>query len=345
MATSKIKRIMILIMYKSRKIIVSIFFLMSMSLLFPACMKEKIPIRIGSSLWPGYEFLYLAKEKGYFDDEGVKVELFDFVSLSDSRRAFERGQIDVLAATIVEKLIITNNSFKSPQTFYVVDFSNGADVILGRKPIRSIQELKGRRVGVEPASLDLLTINLALKQNHLNLSDITLVPMAQNGMEDNFDKSLVDALCTYPPTSVRILNKGNANILFNSSQIPGYIVDVLLSDKKFINSRTEDLAKVIRCFDRALQFAKEYPDEALTVIAEHEQISVKDLRECYLGISVEGLKDQVQYFGEQGQLLKATGVALDILMQTGVIQKNINVKDVINPGPANFYTSNQRKHD
>lgn len=226
-----------------------------------------------------------------------------------------------------------------------MDFSNGADVILGRKPIRSIQELKGKRVGVEPASLDLLTINLALKQNHLNLSDITLVPMAQNGMEDNFDKSLVNALCTYPPTSIRILNKGNANILFNSSQIPGYIVDVLISDKKFINSRTEDLAKVIRCFDRAIQFTKEHPDEALPVIAEHEQVSVKDLRESYLGISVEGLKDQVQYFGEQGQLLKATGVALDILMKTGVIQKNINVKDVINPGPANFSTSSQRKHD
>jgi NitT/TauT family transport system substrate-binding protein len=179
----------------------------------------------------------------------------------------------------------------------------------------------------------------------MNTKDVILVPMAQNGMEENYDKSMVDALCTFPPTSVRILNKGNANILFNSSQIPGYIVDVLISHKKFIDSRTADLVKVIQCFNRAVQFTKDHPEEALPVIAEHLQITVNELREAYKGISVVELKDQDQYFRNNGQLFKAKQIALEILKETGVIQKEIDVQDLINPGPVNFSLSTIRKND
>jgi NitT/TauT family transport system substrate-binding protein len=332
-------------MRKTRQIIRLGLLLVSLVILLPSCRKEKTEIRIGSNLWPGYDFLYLAKEKGFFDEAGVNVKLFDFVSLSDSRRAFERGQIDILAGTIVEMLIINNNSVKSPQVFYVADFSNGADVILGRKPIESIPDLKGKRVGVEPASLDLLTITLALKQHRMNLSDVTLVPMAQNGMEQNWNRSLVDALCTYPPTSVRIMNKGNANIIFNSSQIPGYIVDVLISDKTFIDSNTEDLAKVLQCFDRAVRYAKEHPDEALPIIAGHENITVKELREAYDGILVETLKNQDKYFKDHGQLFKAASTALEILTETNSVRKNKYVQSMINPGPVNFSLSKPENND
>ena len=71
--------------------------LLAITLFSSGCRKELPVIRVGMNLWPGYEFLYLAKEKGYFLEEGINLQLYDFVSLSDSRRAFERGQIDVLA--------------------------------------------------------------------------------------------------------------------------------------------------------------------------------------------------------------------------------------------------------
>ncbi|TSA27862.1 MAG: hypothetical protein D4R67_05225 [Bacteroidetes bacterium] len=308
--------------------------LLALVLSFPACKKELPTIRMGMVLWPGYEFIYLAEQKGFFKAEGLNIDLFDFVSLSDSRRAFERGQIDILAGTIVELLIIRENSYKSPQAFYVADFSNGADVILGKKPIQTISDLKGKKVGVEPASLDLLTINLALKHNQMELSDVILVPMAQNGMKDSFQSQEVDAICTYPPTSVKILNSGEANILFNSSQIPGYIVDVLIADENVIGERTDELAKIIQGINRAILYTRDHPEEALAIIADHEQISVRDLKEAYIGMSVEPLENQIQYFTPDGKLIRASEAALEILRETGVVQRNIIVKEIINQGPV-----------
>ncbi len=325
-----------------RLIGVYIIGILGLVLSFSACKKEAPVIRIGMTLWPGYEFLYLAEKKGFFKDEGLDVQLFDFVSISDSRRAFERGQIDIVAGTIVELLIIKESSYNSPQAFYITDFSNGADVILGKEPIKTVSELKGKRVGVEPASLDLLTINLALKQNQMDISDVVLVPMAQNGMEDSFENSDVDAICTYPPTSVKVLNKGHANILFNSSQIPGYIVDALIADEQFIDARVMDLAKILRSIDRAIQYFKEYPEEALEIMAEHEQISVTDIQDAFLGMFVEPLKNQINYFKPNGQLFIAAETALEVLRETGVITNDINVSDLINQGPASEALSEQK---
>jgi len=320
-------------------------FLVCWLLLATGCKRESTPIRIGIIQWPGYDFLYLAEQKGFFKDEGVNVQLFDFVSVSDSRRAFERGQIDINAGTIVELLITRASSNRSPQAFFVTDFSNGADVILGRSPDSTISDLKGKRVGVEPASLDLLTLNLALRQNNMNLADVTLVPMAQNGMEHCFEMQEVDAICTYPPISLKVLSKGNANILFNSTQIPGYIVDVLMADESLINSRSEDLAKVLRAFNRAIVFSREHPDEALPVIAEHEQLTVDELKEAYEGMTVEPLENQMQYFSDSGQLVKAAAIAMEVLKETGVVKREIQLNTLLNDQPVNQALSTLKEHE
>lgn len=320
-------------------------FLVCWLLLATSCKHESAPVRIGIIQWPGYDFLYLAEQKGFFKDEGVKVQLFDFVSVSDSRRAFERGQIDINAGTIVELLITRASSNHSPQAFFVTDFSNGADVILGRIPDSTIADLKGKRVGVEPASLDLLTLNLALRQNKMTLADVILVPMAQNGMEHSFEMQEVDAICTYPPISLKVLSKGNANILFNSTQIPGYIVDVLMADESFINSRSDDLAKLLHAFNRAILYSREHPDEAFPIIAEHEQLTVDELMEAFKGMTVEPLENQMQYFSDSGQLVKAAVIAMEVLKETGVVKREIHLNTLLNDQPVSQAQSTIKEHE
>ncbi len=52
------------------------------------CAEEPAPpIRIGTNPWPGYEFLHLADELGYFEEEGVEVRLVELTSNGDVRRA------------------------------------------------------------------------------------------------------------------------------------------------------------------------------------------------------------------------------------------------------------------
>jgi len=141
---------------------------------------------VGLNAWPGYEFLYLAQEEGYFRDEGLDVRVVEFCFLSDARRAYERGQIDILGTTVIEVLQIRDNRLREPQIVQVVDCSDGADVIIARPGFASGASLKGARVGVELASLGIYVLIRRLEKSGLSFADVETVFMDQLSMEEAF---------------------------------------------------------------------------------------------------------------------------------------------------------------
>ena len=149
-------------------------------LLHSSCSPALPPLRIGINPWPGYDFLYLAAQKGFFTQEGVQVELVEFMSLGDSRRAFERHHVDVMGATVLELLLSGHYSNRAPKAFMVVDFSAGGDVLIVKAGVSGLAHTPKLRIGLEPASSDLLLLHVALEQAGLPLSAVTLVPLPQN---------------------------------------------------------------------------------------------------------------------------------------------------------------------
>lgn len=62
-------------------------------ILFLGCSPHRAgTLRVGLNSWPGYEFLYLAQEKGYFREEEVDVRIVEFMSLSDARAPTNAGR-------------------------------------------------------------------------------------------------------------------------------------------------------------------------------------------------------------------------------------------------------------
>ncbi len=287
-------------------------------LLLASCGNPPAPIRISINAWPGYEFLYLAQEKGLFEAEGVQVQLVEFGSLSDVRRAFEKGQIDGMAATLVEVLQARDISPRTPQVVLAVDYSNGADVILAQKSISSVAELKGTRVGLELASLNVFLLGRALEKNGLTVKDLKLVGSDQNSLEEMFNKGQLDAVVSYPPNSVRL--KNHANTLFSSADIPGEVFDVLAMDAKLIQQRPEDVARIIRAFHAAIAYAEAHPDEAYQLMGQREGITGQEFGSILQhDITMLHLNDQPEYFGPQGKLKQAALQMEQVLRDTGQI--------------------------
>jgi NitT/TauT family transport system substrate-binding protein len=102
-----------------------------------ACSPEPELLRVGVNPWPGYETIYLAQKLGYFREAGVDVRLVEFASLADARRSFERNQIDALASTVVEVLRAREQSQRSLRIVQVLDYSNGADMLVARAGLMS----------------------------------------------------------------------------------------------------------------------------------------------------------------------------------------------------------------
>lgn len=196
------------------------------ALVFGCSQEAPLAFRVGINAWPGYEFIYLAQEKGFYKDESLDIRIIELSSLSDARRAYERGQIHALGTTVVDVLQIRDQSKRSPQIIQVVDYSDGADVILAQPEITNVSTLRGKRIGVELASLGVYVLARALENNGLELSDVEMVSMDQLSMESAFIEREIAAIVSYPPVSVRLKRLGKAVTVFSSSDIAKEVIDV-----------------------------------------------------------------------------------------------------------------------
>jgi len=274
------------------------------------------PIKLGINPWPGYEFLYLAQEMGFYEQLDVPVKIIEYGSLSDVRRGYERGNLDAMATTLIELLQVKNNSARDPQIVLVADFSFGGDVIIARDPIKTPSDLKGKRIGADTTSLPIFILARSLELNGLKLADVEVVPLEQSDMERAYIAGNIDAVVTYPPVSVRLQSRDDSSIVFSSKEIPGEIVDVVSVEKSVLDKRPEDIKKIQLAWDKALRFSKDNPKQAHEIMAKREGISPQEFAEALSDLKTVSLAEQEKYYSALRPIIKNVK---DVLVETGVL--------------------------
>lgn len=314
------------------------FTLIGILLIFVGCQSEKKPpLRVGFNPWPGYEFIYLADQLGYFKKRGLDIKLVELSSLGDVRRAYERGQIDIMGATLIELIQASTQSKEIPQVIYVPDYSNGADVVIGNGSIVSIEQLKGKRIGVEYQSLNIFLLVQALKSKGMNLEDVILVSAVQASMEQEFREQRVDAVVSYPPVSLAILENIESHVLFNSSEIPGQVVDILAASSSTVKHRRHELKKFLEAFGEAQQYFLDNKDVAAEILTERSNISVNEFKEIALSeLKMNLISDQSSYFGQDGSLNDTIAYVAGVLESTGQLGKKVPLGKLLIDQPFSF---------
>jgi NitT/TauT family transport system substrate-binding protein len=239
-------------------------------------------LRIGMNVWPPYELLYLARERGYFRDEGVEVDLVDFSSYSGELAAYHQGQIDALLATLNE-VQIRDNFQEPPMVVLALDYSFGGDAVVARRGIDAPAALRGRVVAYEESALGSYVLERALAHGGLLQRDVTLKNRLPEESEADFRKGKVDAVVTYEPFLGRLLEVPGARVVFSSREIPGEIVDVLAARPAVLETRRDDFRRVARAWFRALDEFRARPVESAAIMARHENISAEELLRALSG--------------------------------------------------------------
>ena len=142
-------------------------------------------LRIGTNVWIGSEPLYLARELGRLDPPAV--QLVEYPSASEVLRAFRNQAIDGMVISLDELFGLADDGFQ-PRIVLIVDVSNGADVVVGRRGMRTMQDLKGKSVAVESSALGAFVLSRALALNGMQASDVNVVHLESNEQPSAFEK-------------------------------------------------------------------------------------------------------------------------------------------------------------
>lgn len=295
--------------------------------------EPKESLRIGINVWPPFELMFLAREKGFFKDEGVEVDLVDFSSYTGILRSYHQGNIDGFFGTLNE-ILLTENFQDLPAAVLVSDYSFGADAMVARDGITDLAHLRGRRIAFEESALGSYMLQRALETAGLSDADVTAVNRLPDEVEEDFRAGKVDAAVTYEPGVGKLLREPGARVLFSSRDIPGEIVDVLAMRRSVMEARGEEMRRVLKAWFRALAYMNEHPDDAAAIMARREGVPVHDFLQGLRGAHVPDLRENRQLMGSAtapGPLYQTADKLGRFLVQRRLAKRTASGADILHP--------------
>ena len=224
------------------------------------------PLKLGHSTWVGYGPLYIAKEKGFFDEEGVEVELIVMEDPKLRFPALAAGQIDVAVSTVDTVLNYLSDQ-QGYRYLFAIDDSKGGDGIVADKEIESVADLKGKAVAYAEGSVSQFYLGVMLKEAGLSLADVETMNMTAGDAGAAFVAERVDAAVTWEPWLTRGQQAPHGHLLVDSSTSPGLITDVAITTPEKLEARLDDLKALYRAWVKAVEFQKTNEKEADEIMA------------------------------------------------------------------------------
>jgi len=288
-------------------------------------------VKITMHLWPGYFHSFIAEKKGFFEEEGVIVELIINENIDDNIQYFKEGKADAAFGLQSDAMLLAAEGIPL-KIVYIVDFSNGGDVIVSQLDIKTIADLKGKTVSVDKInSFNHIFLIELLREYGLEESDLKIVPIIASDVPDALEAGIIDAGQTWEPYLSQAVDNGY-KILATSADEPGIITDVLMFDSKFVEERPDDIKKIIRALDRALKYRNIDYLGSYGIMSEVTGVSPSDLKKAIGGNIFLDLEENKESFTESEKLtsLYVSGkIISDFFLEKEIISAPINLKDLL----------------
>ncbi|HXJ54599.1 MAG TPA: ABC transporter substrate-binding protein [Burkholderiales bacterium] len=295
------------------------------------CIREPEPaLRIGTNVWIGSEPLYLARELGHLDLGAV--QLVEYPSASEVLRAYRNQAIDGMVISLDELFSLAVDGLQ-PRAILVVDVSHGADAVVGRRGMRSMHDLKGRPVAVESGALGAFVLSRALALNGMQPADVRVVHLESNEQPGAFEKGQIDGAVTFDPYRVQLLRSG-ATTLFDSTQIPGEIVDLVAVRASVLEKQPNAVRALLSGWFAALEYMKLDPKDAARRMGIRQQTSGEQFLAALRGLHIPSREQNLRMLGGAAPELSLTGRRLMALMlDSKLLRDKLEIETLLAPGP------------
>src|SRR5437660_5294221 len=183
--------------------------------------------------WVGYAPFWLAKDKGFFQEGGLDLNIVTMPDVGQRKASMLTGSSDGIAETV--DMLVLDREEKVPSiAVMVIDFSNGADGILATDQVKSIQDLRGKRIAVQKNYASEALLNYILKKQGLKPTDVEKIDMEGGAAGAAFVSGQVDVAVTFEPWLSKAKERRGGKVLLSSAAVRGVIVDILSIRKDYL---------------------------------------------------------------------------------------------------------------
>ncbi|WP_050461490.1 ABC transporter substrate-binding protein [Herbaspirillum autotrophicum] len=199
---------------------------------------------------------------------GIKVEEHVFAKGPDVMQAILAGELDV-GATASEAAI--SGRANGAPIYVVAGFAKGGARLVAAKDsgIKSVKDLKGKKVGVTRGGIHEVLLDAELGQNGLTPKDVQIVYLAFADLNQALLGKNIDAMMQSEPQSSQAINKGFGFEVMKPYDTPiGEPVRTMVMTEKFYKEKRPLAEKFMRCFVEATKTFIDSKDVAEKYVRE-----------------------------------------------------------------------------
>ncbi|WP_071393947.1 ABC transporter substrate-binding protein [Bacillus tuaregi] len=269
--------------------------------------------------------LTIGRDKGWFEEEfsklNAKIEWSEFTSGPPLLESLAANHVDI--SFLGDGALIAGLDKDLP--FEVIaQTSNGKSNVRIITPndseIKSIEDLKGKKVGVASGTTGHVYLAKALKYHGLTLDDVRIINLQPDDAQSAFETKQLDAWAVWEPYKTNNVEKGIAKELNVDGEIlaPGAII----ARTGFAKEHPEMVEAYLKAYKKSADWRIEHPDEASEIYAEVTKIPVETIKKIITA-------DEPDIFFSK-ESIKAQQESIEALVKVGYIKNEFNFEERIN---------------
>jgi NitT/TauT family transport system substrate-binding protein len=167
---------------------------------------------------------------------GIKIKLTQVNDYVESINQYTAGTFDACAMTNMDMLTIPAAGGVDSTALIVGDFSNGNDGVVLKGKGKKLEDIKGQKVNLVELSVSHYLLVRALSGIGMRERDLKIINTSDADIVAAFATPATTAVVTWKPQLSEVLNAPDAQLVFDSSKIPGEILDLMVVNSAVLNA-------------------------------------------------------------------------------------------------------------
>ena len=286
--------------------------------LAPTGSRESNAVRVRVNIWVGCVGGLVANggldtvPGSIYHDKGLKVSFKIIDDWTEGASALATGNVDVMLTTAdvwAKDFGQFQDKGVNARAIYMVDWSRGADGVIGRQGVSSIEDLAGKTVAFAPFTPSHFLLWNGLKGSGLSTEQrneiFNKAVHTKDGIEPAtlFAQQKVDAAVAWDPDmSDAVAKRAGSKKIYDTRIANRLIADILVASDRFAADNPQTLIKFIQGWLEGVQFIQSQPSRAHTLIGTIKDFNIPaDLAKTMLeGVKLSDYADNQSFFGAQG---------------------------------------------
>ena len=254
--------------------------------------------------WTGYSPMFIAQEKGYFEEAGLNVDIQVIEDESTYAALITQGSVQFLATAQDPNIKMYANGATSRYVL-TMDASVGADGLVTTGDIAALDDLAGRTLALDKSASSYYFFLTALENgSSLTEEDIEVIDMGDTteaGLA--FMSGAVDAAIMWEPELSEALETvEGSHALVTSADYPDTILDSLVVNTKYAEENPDVVEAISEAWYKAIDFLNENPEEAYELMASgFDEVSAEDIANDVNGLSFFGREENAAMIDESNE--------------------------------------------